>query len=140
MTAHAPRIVDVAVALDVEAARAARFDAIFDEHHDAAWRTLRRLGVPEAHVDDGVQRVFVIVARRMDGIEPGGESRYVYGVALRVASEMRRRDPSRREVSGDAALAALADDAPGPEESLLEHEARRALDEALGAMPDDLRE
>ncbi len=138
MTAHAPRIVEAAG--DVEAARAARFDAIFDENHDAAWRTLRRLGVPEAQVDDAVQRVFVVVARRIDGVEPGGESRYVYGVALRVASEMRRRDPARREVHGDAALAALQDDAPGPEESLLEHEARRALDETLGMMPDDLRE
>lgn len=59
---------------------------------------------------------------------------------MRVASEIRRRDPSRRELhDGAAALETLADDAPGPEAVLLENEAREALDATLGGMPDDLR-
>lgn len=120
--------------------REQRFEAMFDTHHDDVWRTLRRLGVPDAQVDDATQRVFVVASRKVDEILPGGEGRYLYGIALRIASEIRRRDPARREVGGDETFALIADDSPGPEESLLQHEAREALDEALDGMPDDLRE
>lgn len=140
MTASARTLDAIAVQPDVTVDPAARFDAIFEAHHDAAWRTMRRLGVSERSIDDAIQRVFVVVAKKLDTILVGGEGKFVYGVAIRVASEMRRRDPARREVSGDEIVALIADDAPGPEESLLEHEARRALDEALAGMPDDLRE
>jgi RNA polymerase sigma-70 factor (ECF subfamily) len=117
-----------------------RLTAMFDAHYDAIWRTLRRLGVADASVDDAAQRVFLIAARKLDTILPGGEGRFLYGIALRIASEQRRRDPARREVADDAAIAAIADEAPGPEEILLEHEARAALDATLDAMPDELRE
>ena len=117
----------------------ARLEAMFDAHYDAIWRTLRRLGLDDARADDAAQRVFVVAARRVDGIEAGNEGRYLYGVAVRVASEMRRRDPARRELADDTTLALLADDAPGPEESLLAHEAREALDAVLADMPDELR-
>jgi RNA polymerase sigma-70 factor (ECF subfamily) len=123
-----------------EAARAHRFEVMFDAHYDAVWRALRRLGVPDAQVDDAAQRVFVVASRRLDEIIVGGEGRFLYGIAMRIASEVRRRDPARREIRGEETFAVLADDAPGPEESLLDHEAREALDETLDGMPDDLRE
>jgi RNA polymerase sigma-70 factor (ECF subfamily) len=122
-----------------EAERGRRVEAMFDDHYDAIWRTLRRLGIPDADVDDAAQRVFVTGARRLDTIEVGHEGRYLYGIAVRVASELRRRAPSRHEVSDDDALAKIADDAPGPEEVLLESEARDALDQALAGMSDELR-
>jgi RNA polymerase sigma-70 factor (ECF subfamily) len=114
--------------------------AMFDAHYDAIWRTVRRLGVPDGLAPDAAQRVFVVAAGKLDTIVPGEEGRFLYGVALRVASEIRRRDPARREVADEALLATLADDAPGPEDALLEGEARAALDEVLASMPDDLRE
>jgi RNA polymerase sigma-70 factor (ECF subfamily) len=120
--------------------REQRFVEMFDAHHDDVWRTLRRLGVADPQVDDATQRVFVVASRKLDEITVGGEGRFLYGVAIRVASEMRRRDPSRREVGGEEVFAMLADEAPGPEDSLLEHEAREALDATLDGMPDDLRE
>lgn len=120
-------------------ATAARVAAMFDAHYDAVWRTLKRLGVPAANVDDAAQRVFLVASRRLDTIVEGDEGRYLYGVALRVASEIRRRDPARREVSDASAIDAVADEAPGPEQALLESEARDALDAALADMPDDLR-
>ena len=126
-----------ALAREVEHAR--RISALFDAHYDAIWRTLRRLGIPDADSDDAAQRVFVVAARRLDTMEVGHEGRYLYGIAVRVASEMRRRAPAQREVMDDHTLAAIADDAPGPEQLLLENEARDALDAVLGAMPDDLR-
>jgi RNA polymerase sigma-70 factor (ECF subfamily) len=126
---------------EVDAGSAQRLEAIFDAHYDAIWRTVRRLGVPDAHADDAAQRVFVVAARRLHEIALGHEGRYLYGIAVRVASEIRRRDPGRRFVaSGEEVLAMIPDDAAGPEESLLEDEARGALDDVLAAMPDDLRE
>jgi len=118
----------------------ARITAMFDAHYAAIWRTVRRLGVAEASVDDAVQRVFLVATRRLAAIARGHEARYLYGIAVRIASEVRRRDPRRREVTGDdATFDALADDAPGPEASLIDHEARAALDEVLSDMPDELR-
>jgi len=123
-----------------DAARGRRIAAMFDAHYDAMWRTLRRLGVSEAGADDAAQRVFVVAARRLEAILDGHEGRYLYGIAVRVASEIRRRDPARREVGGEAAgLETLADEAPGPEQALIDSEARDALDATLSAMPDELR-
>lgn len=118
---------------------AARIESMFDAHYDAIWRTLRRLGVPDSNADDAAQRVFVIATRRIATIIDGEEGRYLYGIAVKVASEMRRRDPARREVVDPRVLAAIADDASGPEDLLLESEARDALDETLAGMTDDLR-
>jgi RNA polymerase sigma-70 factor (ECF subfamily) len=119
---------------------AERLTAMFEAHHDGVWRALRRLGIADAQVDDAVQRVFMVATQRLATIRRGEEGAFLYGVALRLASEMRRRDPVRREVATKGALAHMADDAKGPEEALLEHEARAALDATLAAMPDDLRE
>lgn len=134
-----PSASDVAAALAREAALARRITALFDAHYDAIWRTLRRLGIPDADSDDAAPRVFVVAARRIDTMEVGHEGRYLYGIAVRVASELRRRAPAHREVHDDRTLAALADDAPGPEQQLLESEARDVLDATLAGMPDDLR-
>jgi RNA polymerase sigma-70 factor (ECF subfamily) len=122
-----------------ETAGAHRIEAMFDAHYDAIWRTLRRLGVSDGNADDAAQSVFVVASRRIATIVVGEEGRYLYGIAVKVASEARRRDPARREVVDPRLLEEIADDARGPEELLLESEARDALDEVLSAMPDDLR-
>lgn len=120
-------------------ATAQRVAAMFDAHYDSIWRTLRRLGIPDASADDAAQRVFVIASRRVATIVIGEEGRFLYGIAMKVASEMRRRDPARREVVDPRLLEAIADDARGPEEAMIESEARDALDETLSGMNDDLR-
>ena len=99
----------------------------------AAW------GIPDADSDDAAQRVFVVAARRLEAVEVGHEGRYLYGIAVRVASELRRRSPAQHEIHDDVALATLTDDAPGPEQQLLASEARCALDATLAGMPDNLR-
>lgn len=130
---------ELGTALAREADGGRRITALFDAHYDAIWRTLRRLGIPDADSDDAAQRVFVVAARRLDELEVGREGRYLYGIAVRVASELRRRAPSQREVSDDTTLDAIPDDAPGPEQQMLASEARDALDATLAGMPDDLR-
>jgi RNA polymerase sigma-70 factor (ECF subfamily) len=58
---------------------------------------------------------------------------------MRVASEMRRRDPTRGHLRCEELLGRIPHDGQDAEAQLIEHEARRALDEALSGMPDDLR-
>jgi RNA polymerase sigma-70 factor (ECF subfamily) len=74
------------------------FDAVFAQHAPYVWRALRRLGVPEADVDDVCQEVFLVVHRRLASFQ--GESAvrtWIYGIALRVASDYRRRPHRARE-------------------------------------------
>jgi RNA polymerase sigma-70 factor (ECF subfamily) len=139
--ASLPFIVPLAVKEDAGArARNARAHAMFEANYDVVWRTLRRLGVPDADADDAAQKVFLVGAARLDDIVRGHEGRYLYGVALRVASEVRRRSPSRRETHDEPWLLALPDGSPSAEDALLAHEARSAIDEVLAEMPDEQRE
>lgn len=123
-----------------ERAAAARIEAMFDQHYDAVWRTLRRLGVADAEVDDAAQRVFLVASRRLATILVGHEGRFLYGVAVRVASEVRRRSPSRREIGSEAVLVAWPDPDPSPEERVLDREALDLLDAVLGSLEAPLRE
>jgi RNA polymerase sigma-70 factor, ECF subfamily len=81
-----------------EEASAARFRSLVEAHLDTVWRSLRRLGVPEAAADDAAQQVFLVASRRLAAIGDGLERSYLLGVAVRVASEMRRAIGRRREV------------------------------------------
>src|SRR2546429_365348 len=46
----------------------ARLRALRHEHFEFIWRSVRRLGVPEADADDAVQQVFIVAARKLDVI------------------------------------------------------------------------
>ena len=87
-----------------------------DTNFDALWRFLRRLGIPEGDVDDAVQEVILVLARKLDQVEEGREKSFVLSTAFRVASDMRRTVKRRREVD-EAALLELASQAPDPEAS-----------------------
>src|SRR5450755_3028799 len=108
-------------------------------HLDFIWRLLKRLGVPEADVDDAVQRVFVIGTGRLAEIKPEHERTFLYGTALRVAATI-RRDLRRRERWIETRPADRASDAPTPHEELERRQELAFLDELLDALPDDLRE
>ena len=114
---------------------------LFQAHYAAVWRLLRRFGVPAAQLDDAAQEVFWVAARRFADIEPGREKAFLYGVALRVASNELRRAQANAEVTlplADLELV-LGDVAPTPEESLEQRRALALLDRALGRLPLELR-
>ncbi|MEJ7732639.1 MAG: hypothetical protein WKG00_25980 [Polyangiaceae bacterium] len=48
------------------------FAAVYEQHFDFLWRSVRRLGVADAHVDDVVQEVLLVVHRRLESF--GGRS------------------------------------------------------------------
>ena len=114
---------------------------LFQAHYAAVWRLLRRFGVPAAQLDDAAQEVFWVAARRFADIEPGREKAFLYGVAVRVASNELRRAQANAQVTcplTDLELG-LRDIAPTPEESLEQRRALALLHRALERLPLELR-
>jgi RNA polymerase sigma-70 factor (ECF subfamily) len=109
-------------------------------HYDFIWRLLSRLGVVGTEVDDAAQQVFmVLVTREGLSIKPGSERAFLYGVALRVAKEFRRKaQSSQNHVVPDPE--GLVDAAPDLEAVAARNQARRQLDRILERMPDNLKE
>jgi RNA polymerase sigma-70 factor (ECF subfamily) len=117
---------------------ASRLRGVVDRHFDGLWRFLRRLGIAEPDVDDAIQEVILVVARRLDDIEEASERSFVFSTAFRVASDMRRRAGRRREV-GDAALAELHSPAPDPEASVEKQRLTLLFAQVLEQLPLELR-
>ncbi|HEX4338588.1 MAG TPA: sigma-70 family RNA polymerase sigma factor [Polyangiaceae bacterium] len=121
------------------AERAPPFEAIYEEHFDFVWRSLRRLGVPDAQLDDAVQDVFVVVHRRLPEFEGRSTIKtWLFGIALRVASAL-RRSAARRPTEP------LVEDPPD-EHAGLDADAQREASEAarlvhrlLDSLDDDRR-
>ncbi len=115
-----------------------RLRGIVAAHFEAMWRLLRRLGVPEHDLDDAVQEVIWVLARKLEAVAIESERAFVLSTAYRVASTMRRsrrRRPEMVELSGEH----LAAPGPDPEGLLEQQRARAWLDEALAALPLELR-
>jgi RNA polymerase sigma-70 factor, ECF subfamily len=109
--------------------------AVFDAHFDYVWRSLRRLGVREADVDDALQEVFVVVHRKRDEFE--GRARlttWLYAICFRVASDHQRRAHVRHEYPTDNLPEPMTDAAFDPELRVHGLEARALLEEALSSL------
>jgi RNA polymerase sigma-70 factor (ECF subfamily) len=119
------------------ASEEARLRALIDRHFDFIWRSLRRLGLSGADADDGTQQVFWVAARKLDRIEAGRERAFLFGTAVRVASDVRRAASRRPEAVSEPLD--LSDPGPGPEELTEQRRARALLDEVLDSMPLEAR-
>ena len=67
------------------------FDAIYDEYFAFAWRTARRMGVPESAAEDVVQNAFLVMHRRLgdyDGHTP--VRAWLLGILSHVVADHRR--------------------------------------------------
>ncbi len=125
------------------ATRDARLRLMVDQHFDAVWRALRRLGVPAGVADDEAQKVFLVAARRLPEIEAGGERQYLLGVAWRVASDARHMLFRRREVplgDLDPELSLATAPVRRPDELLEQKQALELLAALLDEMPRALRD
>jgi RNA polymerase sigma-70 factor (ECF subfamily) len=114
----------------------ARMESLVDGHLDSVWRLLRRQGLSPPDADDATQQVFMIASQKLDRIAPGRERSFLYGVALRVASNMRRsrrRRPEELHDELDARASALA----APEERTELARAWALLDELLAKLPEE---
>lgn len=94
---------------------AAEFDALYRENVDFVWRSLRRLGVRDAALDDATQEVFLVVHRRFADFRPGTSVRaWLFAIAQRTASDQ------RRWVRRKGNLSPLSEDLPASAQSPLD--------------------
>lgn len=78
----------------------AAFGSLYAEHFRAVWRTLSRLGLHPAFVEDATQEVFVTAWKRWSDFEGRSSVRtWLLGIALRVASDARKKQRPTEEVS-----------------------------------------
>ncbi len=115
-----------------------RIDQLIREHSDFAARTLRMFGLSASDTDDGLQEVFLVLAKRLDDIRQGAEKAFVFRVAQHVAfrmneSRLRKREnvmeePPERETGAS------------PEVILGNREALNLMRDVLQALPDNIRE
>jgi RNA polymerase sigma-70 factor (ECF subfamily) len=47
------------------------FAALYSTHAAFVWRSVRRLGVPEADVEDAAQETFVVIHRKLPPVRGG---------------------------------------------------------------------
>lgn len=114
------------------------FEDVYEEHFEFVWRSVRRLGVHDAAVDDAVQDVFVVVHRRGHEFEGRSSVRtWLFGIVVHVARAYRRR----RVIDPVADPDTLEDSAGrGPQAAAEAAEAMRVLYEVLDTLDDDKRE
>jgi RNA polymerase sigma-70 factor (ECF subfamily) len=118
------------------------FESIYDKHIDFVWRSVRRLGVSEAAVDDVVQQVFLVVYRRLGEFEGRSSLKtWLFAIVLRSVQEhrrsMRRKSPHLSHDAIDPDL--LPDSAMGPDAALTRAEASHLIDGLLEALTGDKR-
>jgi RNA polymerase sigma-70 factor (ECF subfamily) len=128
---------DMAADQAADPAATRRLEALFAAHFDFVWRSLRRLGVADSGVDDATQEVFLVAQRKLAAIEAGKEKAFLFGTALRVASDLRRSQ--RRRPSAEAESDRPDTSHPPIDELVDRKRARELLDEIVAELPEDAR-
>jgi RNA polymerase sigma-70 factor (ECF subfamily) len=118
------------------------FAAVYHDHFDLVWRTLRRYGVPEASLDDAVQDAFLVVHTRLASFEGRSSLRtWIFGIARRVARDHRPSPRAYADAVEADTLEALPDvDTKSPLASLEAIEDARLLEGLLAGLAPDKRE
>src|ERR1700754_1360726 len=117
--------------------------AVYEAHFRYVWRCLRSLGVRDAHLDDALQDVFVVVQRRLSDFDGNAELRtWLYAIGLRVARKYReraRREPASLEAEREQTpeLPAAPTDAP---DAAIASERLALARHALASLDDEKRE
>jgi RNA polymerase sigma-70 factor, ECF subfamily len=107
----------------------AELAALFEQHADFVWRVLKRLGTPAAEIEDALQEVFLVVARKLPQYEErGGMRAWLFAIARQITSHAlrsaQRRERRERDHPGPAA-------SPDPHEALERSEAARFVEDFL---------
>jgi RNA polymerase sigma-70 factor, ECF subfamily len=88
------------------AAAATDLSVVYEAHFRYVWRCLRSLGVHDAHLDDALQDVFIVVQRRLSEFDGGAQLRtWLYAIALRISRKYReraQREPAPLEATRDS--------------------------------------
>lgn len=117
---------------------------IYGEYAAFVWRNLRRLGVPQASIEDAVQDVFLVVHRRLHEFEGRSSLQtWLFGIVMRVAARQREQHRSRAQRFSkvpDSVLEVLSS-TTGPDafDQVLLHQAADLLEWVLAELDEDKR-
>lgn len=111
----------------------ARLRSALGCYFNLMWRSLRRLGVPAAEVDDAVQQVFLTFAERLPEVPVNSERSFLLGTCVGVAANTRRHRAYALEVPSERPEA-TSEPVPTPEAALEAKQRRQALDQALDSL------
>jgi len=116
---------------------------LYDSHFSFVWRNLRRLGVPDAIIEDAAQDVFLVVHRRWDSFDARWSSveTWLFGILMRVARNHRRSLRRRAWAipsTGDV-VEVVPSPAAGPAELVARREAVALLDRLLDSLDEEKR-
>jgi len=118
-------------------AAAARITEIFSEHAEFVWRSLRRLGVPAADVDDALQEVFLVVHRRIEEyIERGFMRAWLFSISRQISSHYHRGVKRTEERHRGLVMSATA---PDLEEIVALREAERVVNAFMDELDESQR-
>ena len=119
---------------------------VYSMHGDFLWKSLHRMGVPEADLPDAMQELLLVVHHRMSTYD--GRSKlttWLFGIGLRVAATTRRKLRRRRETALDETMELETtelrelDGAEAVERGVFERDAQRRLNEALETLRPEQR-
>ena len=116
---------------------------LYDSHFSFVWRNLRRLGVPDAIIEDAAQDVFLVVHRRWDSFDARWSSveTWLFGILMRVARNHRRSLRRRAWAipsTGDI-IDVVPSPAAGPADLVARREAGALLDRLLDSLDEEKR-
>lgn len=129
-------------------AAAPTFEELYELTFELVYRTVRRLRVAPAAVDDVVQEVYLTAHRRLGTYDPGRASvrAWTYGIVANVVSDHRRRlrrKEGKHEPLGhgdDDGEERFSSDLPPPCELAERAEAVALLDRVLAGLAPEKRE
>lgn len=114
------------------------FDSLYTDHFNFVWRSLRRLGVHPSWVEDAAQDTFLVVHRRLADLRPDASAKaFLFGIALRVARDYRRR--AQRKQASSLDVEREISHTAGPHERAARAEAVRKLEGFLNSLDEDRR-
>jgi RNA polymerase sigma-70 factor (ECF subfamily) len=122
-----------------------RFHAVYEDCFEFVWRTVRRLGVANAAVEDVVQEVFFTVHRKLGDFEGRSSVKtWVFAIALHAVRH-HRRSWQRKDSPCETATETPIDELPDrggltPLQAAESRDNLSLVDELLRSLDDDKRE
>lgn len=109
------------------------FQRIYEAELDYVWNSLRRLGVAPAHLEDLTHDVFSVAWKKLADYDRARPIRpWLFGIAMRLASDFRQLAWQTREVGGEEIDA--EDSAPTSDEWVARRQAQALVRKALDTM------
>ena len=117
------------------------FREVYEAHVELVWRTLRRVGVPDASVDDAAQEVFLAVHRALPTWEGRSTLRgWIYRVARNTGLNHNRAIRRRPDGAPTETADAVAHGGADPERAASSREALGELSALLARIDESKRE